>query len=40
MGNPHAVQVVSDVASAPVSTQGPLIERHNRMAQQLALSAH
>ncbi len=30
MGNPHAVQVVSDVEAAPVSTQGPLIERHWR----------
>lgn len=28
MGNPHAVQVVGDVESAPVATQGPLIERH------------
>ncbi len=28
MGNPHAVQVVADVASAQVATQGPLIERH------------
>ena len=30
MGNPHAVQVVSDVASAPVRTQGPLLEHHAR----------
>jgi diaminopimelate epimerase len=30
MGNPHAVQVVGDVARAPVPTQGPLIERHPR----------
>jgi diaminopimelate epimerase len=30
MGNPHAVQVVADVSSAPVATQGPLIERHAR----------
>jgi len=28
MGNPHAVQVVADVDRAPVTTQGPLIERH------------
>lgn len=28
MGNPHAVQVVSDVETAPVETQGPLIENH------------
>ncbi len=30
MGNPHAVQVVADVASAPVTAQGPLLERHPR----------
>src|SRR6478672_13906203 len=30
MGNPHAVQVVRDVASAPVTTQGPELERHPR----------
>jgi len=30
MGNPHAVQVVPDVASAPVTTQGPLLEHHAR----------
>ncbi len=28
MGNPHAVQVVSDVDTTPVLTQGPLIEHH------------
>jgi diaminopimelate epimerase len=28
MGNPHAVQVVPDVDTAPVTTQGPKIERH------------
>jgi len=28
MGNPHVVQVVEDVDRAPVTTQGPLIERH------------
>jgi diaminopimelate epimerase len=28
MGNPHAVQVVTDAETAPVLTQGPLIERH------------
>jgi diaminopimelate epimerase len=33
MGNPHAVQVVPDVATAPVTTQGPRIERHARFAQ-------
>jgi diaminopimelate epimerase len=30
MGNPHAVQLVPDVERAPVTTQGPLIERHPR----------
>ncbi len=30
MGNPHAVQVVNDVETAPVATQGPLIEHHAR----------
>ncbi len=30
MGNPHAVQVVADVEKAPVTTQGPRIERHAR----------
>ncbi len=28
MGNPHAVQLVDDVETAPVGSQGPLIERH------------
>ncbi len=30
MGNPHAVQIVSDVDNAPVAQQGPLIEAHRR----------
>ena len=30
MGNPHAVQRVADVQKAPVTTQGPLLERHPR----------
>jgi diaminopimelate epimerase len=30
MGNPHAVQRVADVDSAPVAVQGPLIENHVR----------
>jgi diaminopimelate epimerase len=30
MGNPHAVQVVDDVESAPVLETGPLIEHHPR----------
>ena len=28
MGNPHAVQLVGDVDTAPVAAHGPLIERH------------
>lgn len=30
MGNPHAVQVVADVETAPVAAMGPLIEHHPR----------
>jgi len=30
MGNPHAVQTVADVDSAPVTIEGPLIEHHPR----------
>ncbi|MDP2795585.1 MAG: diaminopimelate epimerase [Sulfurisoma sp.] len=30
MGNPHAVQIVADVAAAPVEKYGPLIENHPR----------
>jgi diaminopimelate epimerase len=30
IGNPHAVQAVPEVAAAPVSTQGPKLERHAR----------
>ena len=30
MGNPHAVQTVADTESAPVASEGPLIERHPR----------
>lgn len=30
MGNPHAVQMVTDLDSAPVTSQGPLIEHHSR----------
>jgi diaminopimelate epimerase len=33
MGNPHAVQAVTDVATAPVTTQGPKLERHPRFPQ-------
>ena len=35
MGNPHAVQVVPDVTTAPVAAQGPLIERHVRFPQRV-----
>lgn len=35
MGNPHAVQVVADVDAAPVETEGPLIERHERFPQRV-----
>ncbi|HWV89903.1 MAG TPA: diaminopimelate epimerase, partial [Burkholderiales bacterium] len=35
MGNPHAVQLVPDVASAPVSTQGPMLEVHPRFPQRV-----
>ena len=30
MGNPHAVQVVADVDTAPVAADGPIIESHPR----------
>jgi diaminopimelate epimerase len=35
MGNPHAVQQVEDVDSAPVQTDGPAIERHLRFANRV-----
>lgn len=35
MGNPHAVQVVADVDTAPVERQGPLIESHPRFPQRV-----
>ena len=35
MGNPHAVQVVVDLDTAPVATQGPLIESHPRFPQRV-----
>ena len=35
MGNPHAVQVVDNVDSAPVETVGPLIEAHVRFASKV-----
>ena len=30
MGNPHAVQIVADVDTAPVANHGPLVEAHAR----------
>jgi len=30
MGNPHAVRIVENVENAPVDTEGPLIESHQR----------
>jgi len=35
MGNPHAVQLVDDVDTAPVPQTGPLIERHVRFPQRV-----
>ena len=35
MGNPHAVQIVDDVGTAPVAQQGPLIESHARFPQRV-----
>jgi len=35
MGNPHVVQVVPDVARAPVATQGPKLEHHPRFPQRV-----
>ena len=35
MGNPHAVQVISDVDRAPVAEQGPLLERHPAFPQRV-----
>jgi len=35
MGNPHAVQIVADVDTAPVAAQGPLIEHHPRFPQRV-----
>ncbi len=35
MGNPHAVQIVPDIDAAPVTSQGPLIERHARFPQRV-----
>jgi diaminopimelate epimerase len=35
MGNPHAVQVVDDLAQAPVAADGPAIEHHPRFPQRV-----
>ncbi len=35
MGNPHAVQTVADIDSAPVAADGPLIEHHPRFPQRV-----
>jgi diaminopimelate epimerase len=35
MGNPHAVLIVADVDAAPVTSQGPLIERHARFPERV-----
>ena len=35
MGNPHAVQLVADVDTAPVAEQGPRIEAHPRFPQRV-----
>jgi len=35
MGNPHAVQRVDDVDTAPVATVGPQVERHARFARRV-----
>lgn len=35
MGNPHAVQVVENVETAPVVTQGAMIETHERFPQRV-----
>lgn len=35
MGNPHAVQLVTDVDTAPVAEQGPLIENHASFPQRV-----
>ena len=35
MGNPHAVQIIDNVDTAPVTQQGPLIESHARFPQKV-----
>ncbi|HWH83629.1 MAG TPA: diaminopimelate epimerase [Burkholderiaceae bacterium] len=33
MGNPHAVQIVADIDTAPVASLGPVVETHPRFAR-------
>jgi len=35
IGNPHAVQVVESIDSAPVASEGPLIEAHERFPERV-----
>ena len=35
MGNPHAIQIVQDVDSAPIEVQGALIESHAKFPQRI-----
>lgn len=35
MGNPHAVQIVENLDTAPVDTDGPLVESHPRFPQRV-----
>ena len=35
MGNPHAIQIIDNVDTAPVTQQGPLIESHARFPQRV-----
>jgi len=35
MGNPHAVQIVDNIDTAPVSQQGPVIESHPRFPERV-----
>lgn len=35
MGNPHAVQIVADIEQAPVASEGPLIESHERFPERV-----
>lgn len=35
LGNPHAVQIVSSVETAPVAVEGPMIESHDRFPERV-----